>query len=403
MAELTGSIVLRQPSDVFPPPLPHEYNFLRCGPLPDYKLHVRHPRTHEVLISLSAWDHRDGAVHFGLVHNACAVIAGNRHDGYLSRFTDASAQRLTMKHDDLLPARPEAYFYHVPGEDGYPIVPTFDLWHDPLSLPSAWTWLEQDDESDAASCAGQVGYAPSVPSRGKTCRLSNHSTAVMPCPLLSAKSNLCCFGNDTHVSDQSLIPTVRSSSPNAVECVYLDANLRHTFSNGSWIFFPKCPGTFVAHFLKPVADQVALYHNVTTRPLECELRALYQSFARTVFALRHGHQYRSALKDGNTDETTWAGRDELGHRDDSTISPKEGCDFTYQDAVTKRQRTLSFASDSSLESTVPSVSLTNSDEFDDELIHHSASIGPSSQNGEYVVELQREWLATNCTRNTTRL
>jgi hypothetical protein len=57
-----------------------------------------------------------------------------------------------MKHTDLLPARPEAYFYHVPGELDYPIVPTFDLWHDTLSLPSAWTWLEQDDVADAASC-----------------------------------------------------------------------------------------------------------------------------------------------------------------------------------------------------------------------------------------------------------
>jgi hypothetical protein len=54
LTELTGSIVLRQPSDIFPPPLPHEYAFLVRRPLPDHKLHVRHPRTHEVLVSLSA-------------------------------------------------------------------------------------------------------------------------------------------------------------------------------------------------------------------------------------------------------------------------------------------------------------------------------------------------------------
>jgi hypothetical protein len=33
LTELTGSIVLRQPSDIFPPPLPHEYAFLVRRPL----------------------------------------------------------------------------------------------------------------------------------------------------------------------------------------------------------------------------------------------------------------------------------------------------------------------------------------------------------------------------------
>ena len=390
MADLTGSIVLRQPSDIFPPSLPHEYKFLHCGPLPDHKLHVCHPRTHEVLISLSAWDHKDGAVHFGLVHNACAILTGNRHDGYLSQSANASALRLTMEHDDLLPARPEAYFYHVPGEADYLITPTFDLWHDPLSLPSAWTWLEQDDVSDAVSCAARVDDAPGDAARNETCRLSNHSTAVMPCPLLPVRNNLGCFGDDTHVYDQSLTPAARSSNPNAVEYVYLDANLRRTFTDGSWTFFPKCLGTFVAHFLKPVADQVALYHNVTTRPLGCELRALYRSFARTIFATRNDHQSRSALKNGNTKETVWAAHDELGHRVDSTMSSREDCDATYQDVVTKRQRTLSFATNSSFESTVPGVSLRNSDEFDDGSIHRSAPRAPSPQKSETIVKLQIE-------------
>jgi hypothetical protein len=401
MTVLTGSIVLRQPSDIFPPPLPQEYAFLVRRPLPNHTLHVRHPRTHEVLVSLSAWDHEEGALHFGLVHNACAIIAGNRHDGYLSRSTNASATRLTMKHADLLPARPEAYFYHVPGESDYPIVPTFDLWHDPLSLPSAWTWLEQDDVSDAASYAARVDYAPSVPSPSKTCRLSNHSTAVTPCPLSPRESNLACSGNDTHVRNQGLVPAVDSSNPSTVEYVYLDANLLHTFTDGSWVFFPKCPGTFVAHFLKPVADQVALYHNVTTRPLRCELRALYQSFARSVFALRHSHQSWYAPKKGNTSEIARADHEvKLEHHVDSTNLPEEGRDVTYRDVVTKRQRTLSSATDSSLESTVPSVSLTNSDEFNNDSIHYSASISSLAHGNEHIVELQRKGLATDRARNT---
>ena len=305
-----------------------------------------------------------------------------------------------MKHAELLPAQLQAYFYHVPGESDYSIVQTFDLWHNPLSLPFAWTWLEQDD---ASSCVALVEHAPSVSSCSKTCRLSNHSTAVMPCPLLPVESNPIYLGNDTHGYNRDINPAVDFSGPSAVEYVYLDANLRHTFTNGDWTFFPKYPGTFVAHFLKPVADQAALYHNVTTRPLGCELRALYQNFARAVLALRHGHQSRSAPKDGNTSETAWADHDvELERGVDSVDLPQGGCDITYQGVTTKRQRTLSFATDSSLESTVPSVSLDNSHEFDDGWVHHSAPTGLSPQNGEPIVELQMESLATDRARSTIR-
>ncbi|KAG9585795.1 hypothetical protein KCU77_g9827, partial [Aureobasidium melanogenum] len=285
MVRPMGQTVLRPPSDIFPPPPPPEYAFLLRGPLPDHKVHVHHPRTNDILISMSAWDHEDGALHFGLVHNACAIIAGNRHDGYLSRSRDASLPRLTMNHLDLLAASSAIYFYHVPGDANYDIVSTFELWHEPSSLPFPWTWMEQDDVSDAASCAEQVENSLEEPYRSETCRLSNHSTAVELCPLLPGKTT----DNDTYVHNQGLAPAVYPTSLNTVDCVYLDANLRHTFTHGSWVFFPKKPGTFVAHFLQPVADQVALYHNVITRPLRCELRALYQSFAKTIFDARPSH------------------------------------------------------------------------------------------------------------------
>ena len=127
-----GQAVLRPPSDIFPPPPPPEYAFLLRSPLPDHKVHVHHPRINDNLISMSAWDHEDGALYFGLVHNACAIIAGNRHDGYLSRPRDASLPRLRMNHLDLLAASSAIYFSHVPGDANYDIVSTFELWHEPL-------------------------------------------------------------------------------------------------------------------------------------------------------------------------------------------------------------------------------------------------------------------------------
>lgn len=72
------------------------------------------------------------------------------------------------------------------------------------------------------------------------------------------------------------------------------------------------------------------------------------------------------------------------------MSSRKGCDATYQDVAAKRQRASSFATNSSFELTVPSVSLTNSDESDDGLIHRSAPIDPSPQKDETIVELRRD-------------
>lgn len=48
--------------------------------------HPGYPPQHDLLFSLYAWDSASdqGGLHYGLAHNACAIIADNRLDGYLS-------------------------------------------------------------------------------------------------------------------------------------------------------------------------------------------------------------------------------------------------------------------------------------------------------------------------------
>ncbi|KAG9662095.1 hypothetical protein KCU76_g19197, partial [Aureobasidium melanogenum] len=262
--------------------------------------------------------------------------------------------------------------------------------------------MEQDDVFDAASRAEQIEHSPEEPSCSETCRLSNHSTAVEPCPLLPGKTT----DNDTYVHNQGLAPAVYPTSLNTVDCVYLDANLRHTFTHGSWFFFPKKPGTFVAHFLQPVADQVALYHNVITRPLRCELRALCQSFAKTIFDSRPSHWSQYASQNGETSKTAWTAW-QTGIRHSfvpgdhvrSTALPKEGCNVGYQGKKTKRKRTWSFDAEPSLEATVPSDGSVESGEFDDGSINPDGPIDVSVVGEGFITELRREWLATDRARN----
>ncbi|THW58727.1 hypothetical protein D6D19_10368 [Aureobasidium pullulans] len=103
MVTSRGQIVLRDMSGIFPPPLPTEYRFLEGGQPLNHKISVRHPYNNDVLFTLFAWDHKDGALHYGLLHTACTIVAENRHDGYLSASRDCHAKRIALDHDDIVP------------------------------------------------------------------------------------------------------------------------------------------------------------------------------------------------------------------------------------------------------------------------------------------------------------
>lgn len=79
----------------------------------DHRIFLRHPAysTEEsLLFSLYAWDHPDGGLYHAVAHNACAIIAGNRTDGYLTATRDGPQISTAM--DGIL--FPGDYFFHVP-------------------------------------------------------------------------------------------------------------------------------------------------------------------------------------------------------------------------------------------------------------------------------------------------
>lgn len=102
---------VRPPSDPFDQHIPENYKFLRyrCNHL----LIFHHPGYwpgNDVLFSLYAWDQAEGGLHYGLAHNACAIIADNRHDGWLTATREGP--RIVQGLDDILPAGD--YWFHVP-------------------------------------------------------------------------------------------------------------------------------------------------------------------------------------------------------------------------------------------------------------------------------------------------
>jgi hypothetical protein len=107
-----------------PSSLMHE--FLKApGPQRKYRINFRHPAyapDDNPLFALYASDHAEGGIHHhGLAHNACAIFADNRFDGYLSQTCNGEhGERIEAGCDDVLPAADADYYFYVPYPSGKP-------------------------------------------------------------------------------------------------------------------------------------------------------------------------------------------------------------------------------------------------------------------------------------------
>ncbi|ORY70986.1 uncharacterized protein BCR38DRAFT_321259, partial [Pseudomassariella vexata] len=108
------TVCIRPPASVIATPLPAEYSYLqRVKPR---RISVRHPGYDEndvPLLSLYGFDDAQGGLYYGLLHTACAIVADNRFDGYLSASSLPEAARLQVVNRDEILAAGE-YWFHVP-------------------------------------------------------------------------------------------------------------------------------------------------------------------------------------------------------------------------------------------------------------------------------------------------
>lgn len=82
----------------------------------DERVNVRHPGygpTRNLLFSLYPPDHASAGVHYGLALDACAIIADNRRDGWLSIDREGN-NRVEGDLDHVLSNGD--YWYNVPGD-----------------------------------------------------------------------------------------------------------------------------------------------------------------------------------------------------------------------------------------------------------------------------------------------
>lgn len=137
-----GPILLRPPSTIIPSPLPQPYNFLsKPTAHRKYRINFRHPAydyDDNLLFSLWGWDHENGGIHHGLAHNACAIFADNRFDGWLSTgCKEGEGEKVTVGWDEVLPADVKDYYFFVPDNNEHE-----SKW---ISIVWAFFWLATND------------------------------------------------------------------------------------------------------------------------------------------------------------------------------------------------------------------------------------------------------------------
>ena len=257
------------------PPSPSELN----RPIHRRKIRFHHPgypdEDQSVLLDLYAFDRAGGGLHYGTAFLACAIVAVNAFNGYLSDTRDGD--KLDMEWDELLVK--DDYWFHVPltqdnvatGQSHpdwsalspdkfpYPVCPTFDHWSFPhRKMPGGWSEPSSSVDPNLAppSATGLTHY---VLGRDGHCLITSSKdyleTAHL-CPVSDVdwfKRN----GMSQYNVKTDLRNYVLDDVSNAIE---LRPDIHKAFDQRNFLITCK-NSKWVVHFLQLTNELGDLYHN----------------------------------------------------------------------------------------------------------------------------------------------
>lgn len=242
--------------------------------------HPGYPDEYEqnILLQLYAWDSPNGGLHAGTALLACAIIACNAWDGYLT--VERDGPKLEVQDDDVLSA--QEYYFHVPRPrmesieptgDGshykYPIYPSFQHWAFPhRHIPSQWRGVS-DDESEAIS--GGTINTPSVSSvsaavinRDKSCVISKNRDYIERAHLCPRNELDWFRKNGMRRYNARLDISGDVITDDIANALAMRADIHRAFDECKFALARKS-GRWTVHFLEKTYDLGQMYHN---RPIE---------------------------------------------------------------------------------------------------------------------------------------
>lgn len=272
-----------------------------------HRVYFRHPHYRaptNLLLSLLAPDGPDGGLEYGFAHTACAVIAGNRWEGFFTDEIDGTPLQFAC--GDIM-SKGE-YYFQIEGstlENPYPIVPTFREWSFPHNdLPSLWADGVQPSSPTPGRSYAPSNFSTAIIAQNGTCRMSGFeegTEAAHLCPrseLEWSSQN----GMSYYNTNPSLPPDrILDDTANAL---LLREDLHTQFDANKFVIVPKMEvgsagtASIVTHLLMPIRELGMLHHNVRLKPiLNVRMEFLFARFALAIF--RHFEQFLMGGVDRN--------------------------------------------------------------------------------------------------------
>ena len=216
-----------------------------------------------ILLKLRPYDGEDGGLQYGVALSACAIVAGNAWDGWLTE--TKTGRKITKDWDDLLLG--SNYYFHVSPPGGsstsspfqYPIVPTFRHWRFPhADFPKQWRG------------PGSTGNATQPPplASGVTAYVHNRDGACVISKSRDCleRGHLCPRSESEWFSSNSmqrynLSTRVEPAIDDPANAISIRSDLHHAFDvQKKFVIAPKV-SQWSVHFLEPTMDIGDLYHN----------------------------------------------------------------------------------------------------------------------------------------------
>ena len=254
---------------------------------------VKHPGYSDygtTLFTLSACDGPNGdRVDYDTLHAACAIVARNRFDGWLS---GDLLGKVVIRADEYGFIAAATYFFHIPVGDTssttprqsdyhYPVVPNFRTWpfpHD--AFPENWRQTENDGR-EAARRLQELMLG------SQECRLTRHSLKVQRSHIIPSSekqwfgaNSMDQYGNLGGRGGQDVIDKSENIIP-------FRADIHQLWDDYQFVVVPRRKGngsmTWTAHAMTNEPEVIELYHRVPLHPLPSPAEYLFARLAYDVF------------------------------------------------------------------------------------------------------------------------
>lgn len=320
-------------------------------------IRFRHPgyKDQNILFTLLGHDSPEGGLHHETARLACAIVAGNRWDGYLSISPTGpriAATELLLGSDYyfIVPSPSQGTFpsydssapsthppvSSLPSTYTYPIVPCFREWRFPhASLPTLWNKLSTEDTNPVRSTSDAVII------RDGSCRMTEH---VEECDIahLCPKSEGDWFRfneMDQHVFQKRRTGDAAMNDPSNL--LLLRADLHRSFDKLQFVFIPKADGVLSTHVLGESRELWTLYHNTILHKVGVAPEFLFARFAWAVFPLLAGFLQRRRprlLMLATEEEPRWVDSNECVELGKSSNGRSRGAGQKKDASSSKRTR-----------------------------------------------------------------